>query len=378
MTVGSTVARVLHTGNGTTAVYSFPFKIILKADLKVEIRDASDVLTAAPVLDTDFTIPTADLKKDAGGNVTLVDLGQDWIDGSGFLKAGYTLTMRRVKVISQATSIRNQSDFYPEIHEDAFDKLCMIAQQLDEQLQRAIKIPETLTPSAFNPLLPGDIDEVTEATFIGVNATGDGLELGPTFASVFQAVVDAAASALAAANSATSASNDAAAALASANNAAASESNAAASAAAAAASENSASISAGNAATSETNAAASAAAAAASALATGPEINALESIFTGGNISHSDKFFQFRPVVGNAGAVTLDDTPFGIVPTNFVNGMRISILGTSDTAYVQTDPQDVLYGILDPVGMIQIKRGVTYHLTYSSDLQRFIGERGNV
>lgn len=378
MTVGSTVARVLHTGNGTTAVYSFPFKIILKADLKVEIRDASDVLTATPVLDTDFTIPTADLKKDAGGNVTLVDLGQDWIDGSGFLKAGYTLTMRRVKVISQATSIRNQSDFYPEIHEDAFDKLCMIAQQLDEQLQRAIKIPETLTPSAFDPLLPGDIDEVTEATFIGVNATGDGLELGPTFASVFQAVVDAAASALAAANSATSASNDAAAAAASAAAALLSQTAAALSQVAASTSETNASVSAAAALVSELAAAASAAAAAASAAATGPEVSAIETIFTGGNISHSNVMQQFRPVVGNAGPVTLDDTPFGIVPTNFVNGMRIAILGTSDTAYVQTDPQDVLYGLLDPNGMVQIKKGVIYYATYSSDLQRFIGERGNV
>ena len=53
---------------------------------------------------------------------------------------GAKLRIRRVVEISQETSIRNQGEFYAEIHEEVFDKLTEIDQQQQYDLDGSIKI----------------------------------------------------------------------------------------------------------------------------------------------------------------------------------------------------------------------------------------------
>lgn len=56
-------------------------------------------------------------------------------------KAKDTVTLLRVVPITQETDIQNNTAFYPEIMEAAYDKLTMICQQLAEELERCIKTP---------------------------------------------------------------------------------------------------------------------------------------------------------------------------------------------------------------------------------------------
>ena len=220
MSISSSTNRNDYVGNGATDTYNYTFRIFDEGDLEVTVRDTSDVETTL-ALSTDYTL--TGVGSSGGGTIVLVNSAQSWLDGDGDLKSSYALTIRRVLDLVQETDIRNQGAFYPEIHEDQFDKLVMIAQQQQDELSRSASMPVTVAASAFSPEFPASLPSNPGATII-VNDAGTGFELGPTADQISSANADA-----------TAAAASAAAALVSETNAGVSETNAAASAASAAA-----------------------------------------------------------------------------------------------------------------------------------------------
>lgn len=246
MSLSSTTSRVSYTGNGSVDTYSYTFKVFDEDDLLVTVRDTSDVQTTLTKT-TDYTV--TGVGATAGGTIVLVNSAQAWLDVDGDLKTGYVLVIRRKLQIKQETDIRNADSYYPEVIEDQFDSLVMIDQQQQDEIDRSVKLPESVSSASFDPTLPSDILDSADRVPM-MNPAGNG------FAAVAEwptgtAIAGANADALAAAASA-------AAALVSETNAATSETNAATSEANALTAET-------NAETAETNAAASAAAASASA-----------------------------------------------------------------------------------------------------------------
>lgn len=200
MTISSTVNRNDYTGNGATSSYSYGFRIFLSSDLEVTVRNTSGVETTLTET-TDYTVSgTGD---SGGGSIALVNASQAWLTG-GNLTTDFELTIRRVVALTQLTDIRNQGDFYPEGHEDQFDKLVMADQQQQDLLDRSVKLPSTISSSDFDPTLPGTMTlAASGGKVIIINEDEDGFELGPTATTIEAASSDAAA----AAASATSASN---------------------------------------------------------------------------------------------------------------------------------------------------------------------------
>jgi microcystin-dependent protein len=214
MTIASASSRNNYIGNGSVATYSYTFKVFSYSDLLVTTADLSDVETTL-VFNTDFS--ATGLGEDGGGTITL----------AANLANGFKLTIRRVVDVIQETDIKNLGAFYPETHEDQFDKLVMIDQQQEDAIDRSITFAETVDPSDFDTTLPAALVGEANVTII-TNATGDGFEVGPSAAAIS-----------AASSNASAAAADAAAAAASEAAAAASEIAAAASAAAALAAANS-------------------------------------------------------------------------------------------------------------------------------------------
>lgn len=128
MTVSSEVSSETYTGNGVTTVFPFRFKILSASDLVVLYRNKNDVQQSL-TLNTDYTVSGVGSKN--GGSITLFAPAPD----------EWTLYMERKVPIVQETDIRNQGNFYPEIHEDAFDYLTMIDQQQQLEIDRSIKVP---------------------------------------------------------------------------------------------------------------------------------------------------------------------------------------------------------------------------------------------
>lgn len=201
MSISSATNRNDYTGNGATSTYNYTFRIFEDSDLTVIVRDTAGAETTL-VITTDYTVTGAGGA--SGGTIVLVDNGQAWLDGDGDLLTDYALTIRRVLPLIQETDIRNQGAFYPEIHEDQFDKLIMIEQQQGDDIARSLKLPQTVSSSVFSPELPATLPDNAGATII-VNATGDAFEIGPTS----DEISNAQAQATAAAASATDASEHA-------------------------------------------------------------------------------------------------------------------------------------------------------------------------
>jgi hypothetical protein len=180
MAIPSTTNRNDYVGNGSASVYAYSYRILLESHLLVTVRDTAGAESTL-LLTTDYTVDG--VRNASGGNITLVNSAQSWLDASGDLKTDYTLTIRRVLPLTQLSDFRNQGDFFPETHEDEFDRGVMVAQQQQDEINRTIRLPETVPASVFDPALPATIIDNPGAALI-VNAGGDGLSLGGTIASV--------------------------------------------------------------------------------------------------------------------------------------------------------------------------------------------------
>ena len=186
MTIASTVRQNVATANGSTDVFNYTFKIIDETDLLVET--ALNGVSATKALNTDYTV--TGVGETGGGTVTFLSMPAN----------NTVISISRVRPLTQLTDIRNQGEFYPEIHEDAFDHLVMISQQVNADAKRSVRLPSVVDPTTFDATLPVDIATQTGKPIL-VNSTGDGFEMGPSQGDIASAQANAAA-ALASANAA--------------------------------------------------------------------------------------------------------------------------------------------------------------------------------
>jgi hypothetical protein len=172
MAISSILRRMPpYVGDGSASEFPITFKFKADADILAHVQPtgAAGILL---VLNTDYTLDGAG--DEEGGNLTLVDNGQAWMDGD-FLATGYDLFIRGRMSIIQNTSIKNQKDFFPKTHEDVFDKLVMIDQQQQDEIDRSVKLPEVVSASDFDPTFPEDIVGSSEKIPI-TNVAGTGFK----------------------------------------------------------------------------------------------------------------------------------------------------------------------------------------------------------
>lgn len=78
--------------------------------------------------------------------------------------AGANVVLLREVPLTQEVDIQNNTAFYPEVLEGAYDKLTMITQQLAEQVERSIKVGVGETDASPDALLQGIYAAGSEAT----------------------------------------------------------------------------------------------------------------------------------------------------------------------------------------------------------------------
>ncbi|EPF0249480.1 hypothetical protein ACSN43_001924 [Escherichia coli] len=128
MTVSTEVDHNEYTGNGVTTTFPYTFRIFQKSDLVVQVVDLDENI-AVLALDTDYAVTGAGGY--SGGNVIL----------SKALANGYQISISRELPVTQETDLRNQGKFFAEVHEDAFDKLTMLIQQVRSWFSLALRKP---------------------------------------------------------------------------------------------------------------------------------------------------------------------------------------------------------------------------------------------
>lgn len=173
MGLESLVSSIDYTASGTTPTYAYTFMIQLQTDLLVTVASPAGVEYTL-VLTTDYTV--TGVGEAAGGTITLVDVNQAWLDSGGDLTVGWTIRLRRVCPLTQITDLRNQGPYFGADVEDAIDKSRMIDQQHQDEIDRSLKLPESVDPADFDVELPANI--VGESNMIlGTNDDGDGITL---------------------------------------------------------------------------------------------------------------------------------------------------------------------------------------------------------
>jgi hypothetical protein len=126
MTVSSTVYKADSTGNGVTTEFTIPFDLQDESQVLVTKVSAAGVETIL-VLNTDYTVSGIGT---ASRKITLTTA----------LPTGERVIRSPNISLTQSVDYVEGDDFPAETHEAAIDKLTLICQQLQEQLNRTVKL----------------------------------------------------------------------------------------------------------------------------------------------------------------------------------------------------------------------------------------------
>jgi len=164
------LSKNYYEGSDDTLSYSYDFKVFQSSHLRVVVRVIATGAESILTLDTDYSVTGAGA---TSGTIELIDANQAWITSGGFLSSSYALVIMRVLPIEQSTSIKGQGSYYPELHENQFDKQVMIDQQLHEEINRSVKLAESADTASINMTIPASYIGSNKPVLM-LNSSGDG------------------------------------------------------------------------------------------------------------------------------------------------------------------------------------------------------------
>ncbi len=133
MTVSSTTKRNSYTGNGSTTTFAYSFKIFDDDDITVILRTTATGTETVQTKTTHYSV--TGVGNSSGGNVVF---------GSAPTSA-QTVVLLRQTAQTQATDYTPNDPFPAASHEDALDKLTLMTQDQQDELDRSIKLSRTNT-----------------------------------------------------------------------------------------------------------------------------------------------------------------------------------------------------------------------------------------
>lgn len=155
MTIASATSRRQYDGDGTTQTFPVPFYFLDNSHLQVVLTSVASVDTVQTIT-TNYTVNGSGNPN--GGTVTMFVAPA----------SGEKLTIIRSVPLTQSADLVDNDPLPAEVLETAFDKGIMIDQQIQEQLDRTIKVPV----GAGSGTLPAP----QANTLIGWNGTATGLQ----------------------------------------------------------------------------------------------------------------------------------------------------------------------------------------------------------
>ena len=163
MTVSSDVSKITYQAGGGAPPYDVPFLYLATSHVEV-IHRAADGAETVWLEGTQYMLtPPGEA---SGGQLTVLTSPIDYSLG-----AGESLTIRRNVPLTQEADYQEAGRFPAETHEQALDKLTMIAQQIAERASRTLTVPRT--DQAGDMELP--IDDERASRFLAFD--GDGLPI---------------------------------------------------------------------------------------------------------------------------------------------------------------------------------------------------------
>lgn len=153
MTVLSELSKIAYIGSSSQTLYPIPFEYINTDDVKVSIYTSNNEFVEDWTYSVQYVIE--------GGNVKV-------LSGYNIDNTKKLLILRMVDLV-QDNKYREGGDFPAKSTETSFDKLTMITQQLQETLDRCVKV-EVLDNQTPEELLQTVYDKLDSATVIAGDA----------------------------------------------------------------------------------------------------------------------------------------------------------------------------------------------------------------
>ena len=150
MTISSTTVKNSYNGNGSTRTFTYTFKIFNDSDLQVIVRSADGTETTK-ILNTHYTVSGAGNSN--GGSITFIQ-NLPSIDHTPTASQKVTL-IRNIPQTQSLDYISNDT-FPAESHEEGLDRAIMVVQQLQEEVNRSLKLSKTNTMNSTEFYIDAD------------------------------------------------------------------------------------------------------------------------------------------------------------------------------------------------------------------------------
>jgi hypothetical protein len=133
MTVSSSTDRATFAGNGVATVFPLPFRFFANSDIQASLINNATGAVTPLTLGVNYSLIGAALPEQDGNAESVLTM---------FVAPaiGFSLFAQRVIPLTQPTDIVNQGRFFPETHEDVFDRLTMLMQQAEGNSRGAIRV----------------------------------------------------------------------------------------------------------------------------------------------------------------------------------------------------------------------------------------------
>ena len=159
MTVSSTTVKNSYSGNGSNNTFVYGFKIFANTDIQVIIRSSTGTETTKS-LTTHYTV--TGVGSASGGNVVFTS--------GNTPSASETVVLIRNVPQTQAIDYIANDPFPAETHEEGLDRATMTTQQVQEELNRSIKLSRTNTMTSTE-FAVGATDRASKV--LGFDANGE-------------------------------------------------------------------------------------------------------------------------------------------------------------------------------------------------------------
>ena len=173
MTVQTNTNVASFNGNGVTQIFPIAFKFNNASDLVVLLVDDATGAALQLTLNSDYTVSGEG--DNAGGLINAVVAPA----------SGKSLIVTRIVDILQLTDLRNQGKFFPEVHENAFDLLTMIAQQQQTEIDSAIRVATSDPAPARLPPAQSRANQL-----MGFDSFGNPIAVAPASGSAEELALD--------------------------------------------------------------------------------------------------------------------------------------------------------------------------------------------
>ena len=162
MTLTATTNKIAYAGNGSTTSFAVTFIYWEDSTVKVILSNDATGVETVWTAGTQYNLAGGD---GAVGTLTIDISPTDYTPASG-----ETLTIKSMHPYTQTSSLPLGGAFPSTTVEDRLDKNVRLVQQVQEELDRAVKFPESSATTGVS------ITDLTASQLLRVNAAADGIE----------------------------------------------------------------------------------------------------------------------------------------------------------------------------------------------------------